>query len=302
MNALEDRSIDLPTRLRVSVETIHPETAELYLAHMNNPRKLRAAVVERYARDMAAGHWHVGTSAISFDPDGILRDGQHRLQACIAAGVALETVVYRGVGEGAVLNMDRGLKRMWADTLKARGIPNANNVQSATMLAWRWDHGLFAQGRMANTATHSELEDWLGDHPEFIDCVHHAVRCRAAIGCNVAAMSSFFHRVGTIDAEAAGLFIEQLHSGDAPVTSPVRKLRDRTMLTANKRRAGALSQVVELAVACKAWNAWITGRQIQLLSWRRGPSVRESFPDLVEAHGSIWPFPDVLARMEGDGE
>lgn len=293
---------DLPTRLKVSVETVTPALAATYLANMNNPRKLRDAVVDRYARDMAAGHWVVGTSAISFDALGVTRDGQHRLQACIKAGVPFETVVHRGITEDAVLNMDRGLKRAWADALKARGLPNANNLQSATVLAWRWDHGLFGHGRMANAPTIPELEDWFEANPQFVDNVHDAVSLRAAIGCNTAAMASFIYRTQTIDAEASALMVDQLRSGDLAATSPLRKLRDRTMITSNSRRRGALGQVVELAVACKSWNAWVTGRSIQNLSWRRGPSVRESFPDLVDDTGTTWPFPDVVARMMGDEE
>lgn len=301
MTDLAERTA-LPTRLKVSVETITPELAQVYLANMDNPRKLRDAVVKRYARDMANGDWHIGTSAISFDARGVLRDGQHRLQACIDSGVPLETVVYRGVGEGAVLNMDRGLKRAWSDVLKARGVPNSANVQSAVVLSWRWDHGLFTEGSARYTATNSELEAWLADHPEFIDCVHEAVLLRRDIGCKVSAMAAFIHRTQVIDPEASALMVEMLKTGDVPPANPIRKLRDRTMVNANRSRGGALAQIVDLAVCCKAWNAWITGRQIQLLSWRRGPSVRESFPDLVEQHGSVWPFPDVVARMEGGDE
>lgn len=298
----EDRTQDtgLPTRLRVSVETITPNEAEMYLSNMNNPRRLRDAVVKRYARDMARGDWHVGTSAISFDALGALRDGQHRLSACIEANTALTTVVYRGIGEGAVLNMDRGLKRMWADTLKARGIPNANNVQSAVVLAWRWDRGLFAEGSTRYAATNSELENWLAANPTMIDRVHDAARLRGQMGCVVAPMSAFLHRAHTIDPDAAALAVELLYTGDVPSSSPLRKLRDRSMMSVGKRRGGSLNQIIELAICCKAWNAWVNERPMQVLAWRRGPSVRESFPDLQDANGNTYPFPDVMARWEGE--
>ena len=298
----ERTQVELPTRLRTTVEVIYPETAELYLANMDNPRKLRDMVVDRYARDMANGAWHVGTSAISFDADGVLRDGQHRLTACIRAGVPFVTVVYRGIGEGAVLNMDRGLKRMWADVLKSRGIPNANNLQSAVVLGWRWDGGLFRDGGMRNAPTHAELEDWLALNETVIDRVHEAVRLRAAIGCVVAPMSAFLHRTHIIDPGASALMVELLHSGDVPPSSPLRKLRDRTMMSVGRRRGGALNQITELAVQSKAWNFWTQDRPMQLLSWRRGPSVRESFPDLQDANGNVYPFPDVVARIEEGDE
>ena len=290
-----------PPRLQVSVETIPPEMAELYLSVMNNPRKLREPVVIRYARDMTARKWHVGTSAISFDDKGVLRDGQHRLQAVILSGVPLETVVHRNVDEGAVLNMDRGLKRMWSDHLKARGIHNAGAVQSSVTLAWRWDHGLFAFGAMRNAATYAELEDWLDAHPGFEDYVQQAVHLRGQIGSNVAAMAAFMYRTSVIDPGASSLFFELLDTGDVPPANPIRKLRDRTLANHSRRR-GSLSQITELAVSAKTWNAWVQGRTFQHLSWRRGPSVRESFPDLEDAHGNVYPFPDVVAEMEEGDE
>ena len=284
----ERTQVELPTRLRTTVEQIYPETAELYLANMDNPRKLRDMVVDRYARDMANGAWHVGTSAISFDADGVLRDGQHRLTACVKAGVPFETVVYRGIGEGAVL--------------KSRGVANANNVQSAVVLGWRWDQGLFREGGMRYTPTYSELEDWLALNETMIDRVHDAARLRGAIGCVVAPMAAFLHRAYAIDSEATALAVDLLHSGDVPPTDPLRKLRDRSMMSVGKRRGGALNQIVELAVCDKAWNAWVQGRTIQLLSWRRGPSIRESFPDLQDANGNVYPFADVVARFEEGDE
>ena len=50
-------------------------------------RRLRAAKIEQFRRDMLAGKWRLTGQAIHFNVRGQLIDGFHRLTACVAAGV-----------------------------------------------------------------------------------------------------------------------------------------------------------------------------------------------------------------------
>lgn len=56
-------------------------------------RPLNERDVAKYATDMKAGNWGVTGQGISFDEDGNLIDGQHRLAAVMRSGVTIEMVV-----------------------------------------------------------------------------------------------------------------------------------------------------------------------------------------------------------------
>lgn len=290
----------LPTqlehRLKTSVETITPADAARYLANMNNPRRLRPAKVAFYAKDMAAGRWEVGTSAIKFDSSGMLRDGQHRLQACILADAPFRDVVYRNVTDAAVANTDRGMVRQWADTLHGRGISNTHATQAAVSLGWRWD-----EGSLFDTVapTIAEMEDWLVDNPTVIDAVTEGLRIRSHIGGRTSIYGAFLNRTHAIDLDASDRFVEALVTGaNLAADDAAKRLRDRLLGHAHFGIKSRSTQAVELAVFCKAWNAWITGKPMRQLHFRWGPSMREAFPHLVDGDGRVHPFPDITARLD----
>lgn len=113
-------------------ERITPEIATAYLArNRKNNRKLSMSVVTSYANDMRDGRWDSenGTS-IKFNTDGELEDGQHRLMACIQAGVPFETIVMYGVRKGAINTIDNGRSRSAGAVFTINDIPNANNAAS----------------------------------------------------------------------------------------------------------------------------------------------------------------------------
>lgn len=287
-----------PDPLHVAVETISPDTAHLMLSSMENLRRLRPTVAERYAVDMRNGDWAVGTSAILVDMMGRVRDGQHRLQACILADTPFETVVIRGVDDDAVHNVDRGLVRQYQDVLAGRGVANPSAVQASVTLGWRWDSGLIENMRSARP-TFSQSDQWFAAHPEIAEHVAVAQGWRRVTGGIPSVLSCFRHRIHQIDPEAADLFGEGLLTGaNLDVDDPVRRLRDRMMSDRNvaHRRSSGESQLIELATMCKAWNLFMTGQSVKQLVWRRGSILREEFPALVSGDGRPFPFPDVLAQ------
>lgn len=100
---------------------VTPQMAQAWLNqnHMDN-RNVNQAYVERYARDMTAGNWAAGTP-IFFSDRGRMIDGQHRLQAIVKSGVAIEFTVIRNVNEEAILALDSGYRRTTAQNLKMMG-------------------------------------------------------------------------------------------------------------------------------------------------------------------------------------
>lgn len=93
---------------------ITPADAQRILdeANTSNIRRLNPRRVNEYLRYMQAGEWSVGDSAISFDPAGRLRNGQHRLTSLSRSTIrGAWFVVMFGVTTADERGMDQGAAR-----------------------------------------------------------------------------------------------------------------------------------------------------------------------------------------------
>jgi hypothetical protein len=83
-------------------------------------RKLNHKRIKAYAKDISNGHWTMSPSPISFSVDGTLIDGQHRLNAVLAANVPVNMMIAYDVPAESVI--DRGLPRDSGSALYIRGL------------------------------------------------------------------------------------------------------------------------------------------------------------------------------------
>jgi hypothetical protein len=127
-------------RKTVSVRLIGPSEAKAYLErNAANQRPLRNSDLNRYANDMIKGEWIDDVSAITFDANGNLTNGQHRLHAVIKS----ETVQSFIIGENwpieAMATMDQGNKRSQLDRICVGGVDmlkGSDSVVRHSMTTW----------------------------------------------------------------------------------------------------------------------------------------------------------------------
>src|SRR5262249_46857422 len=75
-----------------------PQLADYILTNLsreNRPKKL--AKIKRYAQDLIEGRWGMTGDTIKFGSNGVLRDGQNRLAACIRAGKSFRSHTVFGI-------------------------------------------------------------------------------------------------------------------------------------------------------------------------------------------------------------
>lgn len=120
----------METKVYTTIETITPQMAQVYLTHNTDNRNVRSYTVDFYARQMKQGDWQLNGDSIRFAKNGRLIDGQHRLKACIEAGVPFTTLVVRGLDGESQITMDKPVVRTSADTFKFSEIPNAAALSS----------------------------------------------------------------------------------------------------------------------------------------------------------------------------
>lgn len=99
------------------VMMINPELASELLAQSAGNRRTRKWYVEHLAGVMRRGEWRVTSQGIGIDIFGHLRDGHHRLMACIQSGVTIKSIVVMGLRVDAYQVIDIGMKRNLGDLL-----------------------------------------------------------------------------------------------------------------------------------------------------------------------------------------
>ncbi len=110
---------------------ITPDIAKQYLQRNTHNRKIQRAKVEHFVKLMLAGLWTVSNDNIAFDVNGVLSNGQHRLQAIIESGISVVQMVMFGVPEVAQQFMDIGTPRTLNQALTLAGIPGGSNKAAA---------------------------------------------------------------------------------------------------------------------------------------------------------------------------
>lgn len=134
--------------MKTQVVQVTPEMAAEWLG--NTPsfqRKLRAGVVDQYARDMLAGHWTVTHQGIAIDRKGRLIDGQHRLAAIIKSGLTVAMNVTTDAPPSSYSHIDGGLARNAIDALRAGGHDSITADQLSIARILESDGNTAAAGR-----------------------------------------------------------------------------------------------------------------------------------------------------------
>lgn len=140
------------------------------LNYKNRPRKTGKIV--QYATDMANYKWLLTGDTIAFGSDGLLKDGQNRLAACVRSGTSFKTHVMFGIDPLAFAVIDTGANRSHSDVLSIMGVPNAKRVTSLLRLFIAWNNGKTDTGKFP--ITNEELRLY------YVDEVDEALIQRAA--------------------------------------------------------------------------------------------------------------------------
>jgi hypothetical protein len=248
-------------------------------ARDNRPLRVESGV-EKYARDMKSGKWHRNGESVKIARTGAIVDGQHRLYACLRAGVAFCSVVVTGVDPAAQDTVDTGLPRRFSDQLAIANEKNPALLASVTRWSLRWLHGLRTNGGASGyQPTQVEMLDYLEADPRLRTAAGYAARAKAEfkpVRPPVYAMAWMV--LHGKDWASAEVFLERILDGaDLPSGSPVLALRSRMV---NAKLTGErLTEHEQLALFCVAWNAFRQDRKVSILKLPQGGLTPKNFPE-----------------------
>ena len=274
--------------MNMTVQKISVAQAEDILKEQNTQnyrKRLNNNHVEFLAREMSNNRWKLNGETIKFDTLGNLRDGQHRLAACVRSGKTLTTCVLKGLPlDGIDVTYDTGKARLASDLLEHAGFSNANALGAIIRLTL----GYIASPNTAclnYKASNVEILNAAIANPEFAtSCQLARPLARFAPGKLVGFLN--FVQTQLYGQGFADDFFTTLRTGDhdAGDGDPAWALREfYTSLRHGTDRKGRKRDALEiLAITISASNYAVLERPVKFLRWQRFGPKRQAFPRFLD--------------------
>jgi len=193
------------------VESITPERArDLLSRNFDKNRRKRQSAIESLAAAIQSGQWRLTHQGIAIGTDGQLYDGQHRLEAIVAAGRSVQMNVTTGVDPEAYQVMDTNIPRILSDRLHIYSDAEMNRVGVAIITAQ-----LRSTGKLPfNKPTVDQVDNFYLAHSAAVDMVvgefaHQPKRNRLSLASVGAAFVAYAH----VEADRCAAFLSRYFSG-----------------------------------------------------------------------------------------
>ncbi len=136
---------------------VTPTVAEWVLSGLNiGNRPEKPTKIIEYASDMSRNNWSLTGEAIKFGSDGLLKDGQNRLLACVRAQTSFTTHAVFGIDPATFHHMDTGKPRGADDVLAIMGVPNAGKIARALKMIKAFRNG---RATTSGVMSNQEIKD-----------------------------------------------------------------------------------------------------------------------------------------------
>lgn len=272
----------LHPEIQLSLELITPEVAQKMLeTNINNRDINNTSIVLKVLQD---DEWELNGATIVFDKYGALRDGQHRLYACVKTNKPIDTVVVRGVEPDSQITMDTGTRRALRDYTKIQGYPNYSLVATMGLALYVVDaygfDSYFLKQR-GGRATYKAVINFINKNYDLrISPIVADIQGtqRKYKHVNTGVLASLYDAFRAAGEDNYRAFINQL-LGKSAACLPVRMLQSSLeKQSSTTDRSKRLTDKFVAAYFIKVWNAYMRGDDIKMLRFSQGGSHPESFP------------------------
>jgi hypothetical protein len=285
----------LTVGLAVGVVTISPEAAAKILDERNpRNRSLVKRQVALLRAAMEAKEFRLTGEPLIFDDQGMMRNGQHRLTACVECGTPFQTVVVVGVDPEVFRNIDQHTKRSTAQVFGILGYANPTLLAGGLMFF----HTFLRTGRIAQPPDGQSLTvdaqiRFLGRHPWLERSAALAGSRRGSILTSASLAVAAHYVYGRADEQLADQFFHALFEHRAPEDPSwegVGLFLKR--MVANLSSTEKLPTATISGLMTKAWNALYDRRTVKTLKYL----PKEEYPRV-----SGWEYEDGLPVLKVRG-
>lgn len=248
----------------VDVVDLTVDLARELLRNNDGNRRVSESMVEKYTRDIVAGHWSFNGQTIVVSRDGPMNDGQHRCFAVIAANKSIKTAIAFGMDRPSRLTLDQGRARRMSDYLDMLGYHDTTNLACAAQYVWQYEnHGVISP-KMGSRATKKEVMEIVDTRPAIID----AMKAISTKKCGTLGNRGLFVFCRYIFAmksrpDDADIFMEKLLGGASLEDGdPILYVRNRLIAG---HRSGTIRAQAKAELIVRAWNASRRGDKVKTL-------------------------------------
>lgn len=249
-----NRALVSPT---CTLETITPELAQEWLGVNTHNRNLRQMLADAYARDIINNKWPITGATISFDIEGKLLDGQHRLTAIINANKSIKSFVIRNLPLEARAVTDTGQSRTASDALRLENYKHSNKLPPVIRNMLMIKLGSTFIPRVTN----SEVIELVCKHPNLINSIQY---CQASQVISASVLATV-HYIATLSnaEEKANEFATILIDGLGVSNPNNPAFRWREYLSKIKSQRPVLLKF-QLLGTCLAWHHFSQGTELKM--------------------------------------
>ncbi len=243
--------------------TLTPEMASEAIARnkRNRPRSMGRSL--KYSRIMQEGRWRLSSQGISFDKDGNLDDGQHRLYAVTIADLPVPMTFTFGCDRDEFLIKDRGAARTPGDVIGAAlSIKNANHVAATARLL----NVLAGRGRADDPNAIYLFERTL-DHDKLQEAIRAGHKAKDVGQVSMMAIAYYHIVKNTKYVSLLDPFWNDLALGtNLKNGTPLYTVR-KALVAARKERSTQSTYIRNAGRVIIAWNAVATGKKPRHTEW-----------------------------------
>jgi hypothetical protein len=259
----------------VEIVTVTPAIAARLLEMNDGNRPISQRLVTEIAADIEHGYWKLNGETIIVSREGLLNDGQHRLEAVVQTAIPIQSAVMFGVEREARMTVDMGRQRTSGNFLAMSGAMYSNHAAAVSRLLLLRSKGIYGRGsREKYNPTKQEIRDFYNHNEKQIkSALGDAANQRFAkiVGVTpVAAAHVLLHRANSVE---AGVFFARLFDGASlKSTDAILWLRSRLMAERKNRQPGE----VKFELILRHWNRWRVGVRMNRNIQREGsyPEIR----------------------------
>lgn len=267
---------------------ITPELAQFILETYNKRnRPITENRVRRYADAMKQGRFSFTSQGISFNRDGEMNNGQHRLLAIVQSKQSVRLYLTFGEDVDAFEVLDTAGTRTGSDALSILGRKNTIPLSATVRMIYAIENESFYRpATLRNDEIIELMHRYDGTDPE-VNALDEPVTIGHRLGAvfktsgSVIAAALYLIQQGSKHGHLFSDFVQAfekgtgLHSERDPILKLRESLHNKKVL--DNVRSSTTRGVIVVACIIKAWNLFVKGKGIGRLTW----SPPEKFPGVI---------------------
>jgi len=242
----------------VKIVEVNSELAAEWLKTNNFNRRLSPTIIQRYANEMKNDRWNFTGDSIKFNCDGILLDGQHRLEALIRSNTKQKFIVVWGLEKKIFFNLDIGKRRTLTDVLTIKDKKKYTSALAAAIrLCQSYDAGTIETLNYEHNS--AVLYNYFEENPKIEKSLDYVVDIdKDGTILKLSFVAAVHYILQRIAAKEADEFIKSVMTGEnLDKTSPIYLLREKLIEMRFKKYMADNKML--FIMFFKAWNYFRAG-------------------------------------------